>query len=302
MKRWEVPGGVRFITCSCQRRLPLFSNPGIAGLFVDAMVRARRKFGLELFAWVVMPEHIHMLVRPAESVPLGPALHSLKMTVSKRVIPRWVARRASILDRIADGQGRPRFWQKGGGFDRNVRDDGEFCREVRYIHRNPVERGLVARPEEWRWSSVRWWMGLREGEVECDPPPGNPRSWLNWKGSCEVRRRALPDSIDQTKTPKSQSRLRWHGRQPSHVRSRSSVPPRRQLPASRGRIRVVLPSIGSATPGSAAQGVLGDSTHDSMMRGRPGRLRILFRAGPTSCKLPRAERGSGSSASSRAGS
>lgn len=137
MKRWEVPGGVRFITCSCQRRLPLFSNAEIAGLFVDAMVRARRKFGLELFAWVVMPEHIHMLVRPAESVPLGPALHSLKMTVSKRVVPRWVAWRASILDRIADGQGRPRFWQKGGGFDRNVRDDGEFCREVGYIHREP---------------------------------------------------------------------------------------------------------------------------------------------------------------------
>lgn len=137
MKRWEVPGGVRFITCSCQRRLPLLSHPVIAGLFVDAMVRARRKFGLELFAWVVMPEHIHMLVRPAEAVPLGPALHSLKMTVSKRVIPRWVARRASILDRIADGHGRPRFWQKGGGFDRNVRDDGEFCREVRYIHREP---------------------------------------------------------------------------------------------------------------------------------------------------------------------
>ena len=45
-----------------------------------------------------------------------------------------------------------RFWQKGGGFDRNVRDDAEFSREVRYVHHNPVERALVTRPEDWTWS------------------------------------------------------------------------------------------------------------------------------------------------------
>ncbi len=182
MKRWEVPGGVRFITFSCRRRLPLFSNPGIAAVFVDSMVRARRKFGLELFAWVIMPEHVHLLVRPKDGSPLARALASLKLSVSLKVIPRWEKMGARILDRIDDGHGRPRFWQKGGGFDRNVRNDDEFCREVRYIHRNPVERGLVDRPEEWRWSSIRWWMGMRDGEVECDPPPGRPGSWVNWKG------------------------------------------------------------------------------------------------------------------------
>ncbi len=137
---------------------------------------------MRLFAWVIMPEHVHLLVRPADGTSLGPVLRGLKMSVSKRVIPRWVERRVPILDRIGDAHARPRFWQKGGGFDRVVRSNDEFCREVHYIHRNPVERGLVDRPEDWRWSSVRWWMGSTEGEVECDPPPGRHETWKNWKG------------------------------------------------------------------------------------------------------------------------
>jgi putative transposase len=93
---------------------------------------------------------------------------------------------APILARITDGQGRARFWQKGGGFDRNAATSTSFgalkASRVRYIHRNPVERGLAERPEDWRWSSVRWWMGRRDGEFPCDPPPGDPAMWAGWEG------------------------------------------------------------------------------------------------------------------------
>ena len=185
MKRREIVGGIRFLTFSCQRRLPLFSNPVVAQVFVGAMVRVRERSGLELFAWVVMPEHVHLLVRPpmAESgADLARPLKSLKTSVSRRALARWSELDAPILRKLDDGHGRARFWQKGGGFDRNVRDRVEFCRQVRYIHRNPVERGLVEQREDWKWSSVRWWMGLREGEVECDPPPGDEEVWREWSG------------------------------------------------------------------------------------------------------------------------
>ncbi|GMV25095.1 MAG: hypothetical protein AMXMBFR58_11260 [Phycisphaerae bacterium] len=43
----------------------------------------------------------------------------------------------------------------------------EPCREIRYTQRNPLERDSVKRPEDWRWSSVLWWMGHREQEAEC---------------------------------------------------------------------------------------------------------------------------------------
>ncbi len=182
MRRREIPGGVRFITCSCQRRLPLLRNPAICLIFLEAMARARAKFSLEIFAWVLMPEHIHLLLRPPEHGALAPALKSLKLSVSMPVIARWREIDAPILARITDGQGRPRYWQKGGGFDRNVRDEYEFRREIRYTHRNPVERGLVELPEDWRWSGVRWWMGRRDGEFPCDPPPGDPAMWAGWEG------------------------------------------------------------------------------------------------------------------------
>jgi putative transposase len=182
MKRREVPGDIRFVTFSCERRLPLLSNPAIADLYSGVMAAARARFGFELYAWVVMPEHVHMLVRPRVGAPLGPALAHIKKSVAQRVIARWRELDAPVLRSITRPDGSPRFWQKGGGFDRNVRDLEEFTREVRYIHRNPVDRELVPTPELWRWSSVRWWMGQRAGEVECDPPPGDARGWENWRG------------------------------------------------------------------------------------------------------------------------
>ncbi|MBX3375725.1 MAG: transposase [Phycisphaeraceae bacterium] len=182
MRRREVPSGVRFVTFSCQNRLPLLRNEKIARLFVASLARARAELGFVLFAWVVMPEHVHLLCRPPEGMTLDRVLVRLKMTVARRVLARWKEMNAPILTRLHDATGRSRFWLKGGGFDRNVRDDAEFSREVRYIHRNPVERGLVDNPQDWPWSSIRWWMGLKEGELECDPPPGRPGSWELWKG------------------------------------------------------------------------------------------------------------------------
>ncbi len=104
----------------------------------------------------------------------------MKVPIARMVIRRWRAISAPILARVCDATGKPRFWQKGGGFDRNVRTTTEFSREVRYIHRNPVERGLVDEAGDWRWSSVRWWRGVRESEFECDPPPWG--DWSQWKG------------------------------------------------------------------------------------------------------------------------
>lgn len=194
MRRREIPGGVRFVTFSCERRLPLLSNPKLAAVFIASLVAARERFGFELFAWVVMPEHVHLLVRPPTHLltpssrisgdekklaSLARILLYIKLRTAQRAIKRWRELSATILTEISR-DGAPRFWQRGGGFDRNVRDEAEFMREIRYIHRNPVERGLVSAPEAYPHSSVRWWMGQREGEVECDTPPG--AGWDTWKG------------------------------------------------------------------------------------------------------------------------
>ncbi len=100
-------------------------------------------------AWVVMSEQVHLIMRPRKGTELADALHSLKTSVAKRVVGRWKELRAPVLEELRTSHGRLRFWQKGGGFDRNVRDADELCEEIRYVHRNPVERELVKEPEEW---------------------------------------------------------------------------------------------------------------------------------------------------------
>ncbi|MBY0261601.1 MAG: hypothetical protein K2Q20_04625 [Phycisphaerales bacterium] len=194
MRRRENPLGVRFITFSCHRRLPALAIGDVARTLTRALARARAEHGLALYAWVAMPEHVHLLVAPGrrvilgadhwELVPLSDTLRSVKMSVSRRCLPGLAG--TDLGPDLRDSDGVPRLWQAGGGFDRNVRSMGEFCREVRYVHRNPVERGRVDRPEDYRWSSVRWWAGVRDGpwgpELECDPPPGWGIDWSGWKG------------------------------------------------------------------------------------------------------------------------
>lgn len=181
MKRNESPVDIRFITFSCEGRLPLLGNARIRDEFAKSLARTHQGRTFELFAWVVMPEHVHLLVRPLPRRDLARTLLALKLSFAKTVIARWRRLEAPILARIIDADGNPRFWLKGGGFDRNVRDMAEFCRHVKYIHRNPVEHGLVEHPDGWAWSSLPWWTGKRDGQVECDPPPGS-RDWSKWVG------------------------------------------------------------------------------------------------------------------------
>ncbi|MDX2119057.1 MAG: transposase [Planctomycetota bacterium] len=179
LRRWERSWDVRFLTFSTYQRQPIMVEV-VKDFFAAELARARDAFGMELYAWVVMPEHVHLLIRASRS-PWSVIARSIKTQTSKFAIAqRTQSSCGNDLPTTADG--KPRFWQHGGGFDRNVRNHTEFTKAIRYIHRNPVERGLVTTPEDWKWSSVRWWMGLRAREIVCDPPPGDPVGWSRWKG------------------------------------------------------------------------------------------------------------------------
>ena len=98
-----------------------------------------------------MPEHVHLLVSEPERGTLAEAMRNLKLSFSKR------------LPRERPGP----FWQKRY-HDRNVRDEREFGGKLRYIHRNPVKRGLVKEPADWKWSSFRHHALREKGAVEIE--------------------------------------------------------------------------------------------------------------------------------------
>jgi REP element-mobilizing transposase RayT len=114
--------------------------PGIACMIVEAFFHGAQELRFyELHAYVVIANHVHLLITPA--VDLARITHSLK---------RFTAREAN---RILALTGK-RFWQEES-YDRLVRDDVEFQRIQRYIEHNPVRAGLVTVPEEYPWSSAR---------------------------------------------------------------------------------------------------------------------------------------------------
>jgi putative transposase len=162
------PANRIFVTFSCYHRQPNFNSPEVCDLFLRCLEQMRRRFAMCVYGYVVMPEHIHLLVsEPGRStVPqvrapclganlgsLADAIHYLKLSFSKQ---------------LHCGTGsRGSFWQKRY-YDRNVRDEREFVEKLRYLHRNPVKRGLVKQAADWKWSSFRH-DALREfGMVEIE--------------------------------------------------------------------------------------------------------------------------------------
>ena len=137
---------------------------------IESLAGARARLGFGLGAYVVMPEHVHVLVRCPEGVLVSSVLGALKRPVSVRARawlaehePGWVER---LMVRRGDREVF-RFWQAGGGFDRNIWEQRTLIEVVEYIHANPVRRELVERPTEWEWSSARWWAGM-DGVLEMD--------------------------------------------------------------------------------------------------------------------------------------
>jgi putative transposase len=96
----------------------------------------RRRFAMWIYGYLVMPEHVHLLLNEPEHAPLADAIRFLNLSFAKRLRSRKCATESSS------------FWQKRY-YDRNVRDAQEFTVKLRYLHRNPVERGLAKEPGHW---------------------------------------------------------------------------------------------------------------------------------------------------------
>ena len=116
-------------------------DPAIATIVQDALLHfdGRR---YKLFAWTIMPNHVHVLIEQVGGFPLGEIVHAWKSFTAKQANKQ--------LGRAGA------FWAPDY-FDRYIRDQAHYDVAVYYIHENPVKAGLVARMDEWRWSSA--WEG-----------------------------------------------------------------------------------------------------------------------------------------------
>lgn len=158
MRRREIERTGRFLTFCCFRRLPLFQNERICDHFIERLTRVASELSVDVLAWVVMPDHVHLVVHAqSPGVTMTRFTHALKRPFALEVLNRWRTLNAPILQHLQHKDGH-RFWQTGGGFDRNVLG-GELREKIQYIHNNPIRRRLVGRAEDYRWSSAAAYDG-----------------------------------------------------------------------------------------------------------------------------------------------
>ncbi len=151
LQRFQESRQLHFVTFSCYRRRPFLNWPARRELFERALEDARRRYRFFVTGYVVMPEHVHLLVSEPEHGLLATGIQAMKQSVARRLALR----------------APEPFWQ-ARYYDFNVWSEHKRIEKLNYMHRTPVKRGLVSRPEDWAWSSFRHYATGYEGIVEIE--------------------------------------------------------------------------------------------------------------------------------------
>ena len=146
LERRQQEGDLHFVTFSCHHRVGHLGTPGVRDLFEEALGRMSYCYEFDVVGYVVMPEHVHLLLSESAKGLLSVGLQALKISVAKRA------------------EQRP-FWQ-ARYYDFNVFRAAKRFEKLHYMHSNPVKRGLVISPEDWPWSSYRYYQTGEQGRVK----------------------------------------------------------------------------------------------------------------------------------------
>ena len=158
LERRYGEGDLHFITFSCIHRRPLLGIAQARDCFVRVLAEVRDRYVFRLIGYVVMPEHVHLLMtEPVKGDP-SKALQVLKQRVS-----------GQLLDKIRgdDLASEPHFWQRRF-YDFNVWSGKKITEKLNYMHLNPITRGLVVHPRDWPWSSWSHYANGENGLIAID--------------------------------------------------------------------------------------------------------------------------------------
>ena len=158
-------GYLHFITTSCYQRRALLGDPQNRDLFLEVLEQVRRRYHFVVVGYVVMPEHVHLLFGEPERGNPSVVMQALKQGFARRLL-RKLRSQADL------GQGHlwsapleaGHIWQRRF-YDFVVFSEKKRTEKLRYMHRNPVKRGLVLEPEQWAWSSFRHYVDGQRGSV-----------------------------------------------------------------------------------------------------------------------------------------
>jgi len=174
LKRYYGAGDLHFITCSCYQRQPILGTPTRRDLFLTVVEHMRQEYRFVVLGYVVMPEHFHLLISEPRMGTPSTVLQAVKIGFARRVLIRervphfaGVPHVSRSLRNVGSRLPPQHIWQRRF-YDFNVWTEAKRIEKLRYIHRNPVTRGLVEQPEQWPWSSFRSYAYGETGPVQVN--------------------------------------------------------------------------------------------------------------------------------------
>jgi len=170
LRHYNHLGTGRFVTFSCFHRYQLLTTPDDMRVVLRVLSTLRSKHELCILGYVIMAEHVHLVVTIPDNVRLGSVVGELKSCSARRVLSKWRARGSRTLPGLYRRDTDPpeyQFWQPRC-YDHNCRAPETVLEKIKGCHENPVKRGLVKASEVWPSSSYRWHHGLAGVELEID--------------------------------------------------------------------------------------------------------------------------------------
>jgi putative transposase len=156
--RYNTPGHAHELTFSCYNHRDYFSAPTACEMLLRELQRARDERHFRIWAYVVMPNHVHLLIWPVQGVySISRIQNDIAGRMAKRYRDYLLSDDPERFEAFTLRERRRkvfRFWQRGGGYDRNLWNTEAIHRAIEYIEANPVRKNLVREPQEYRWSSA----------------------------------------------------------------------------------------------------------------------------------------------------
>ena len=165
-RRYFHPGQLQFVTSSTYRRAPVFSSERFCRDFVAVLDELRQEMQFLLVGWVLMPDHFHLLIKPEPAESTSLILQRLKDGTARRILAalrqhpedawcRKMLARFRLPPSVHD-ECHFRVWQRRF-YPFNVYSEKKRLQKLDYMHGNPVQRRLVSSPDQWPWSSWRFY-------------------------------------------------------------------------------------------------------------------------------------------------
>jgi putative transposase len=170
LKRHYGQKDLHFLTFCCYHRRRYLETVRARNLFVKVLAEVRAQFNFQLVGYVVLPDHVHLLLSEPRKGTLSKVLQVLKQRVSRQI--RKTRRRSSKkqlrLNFLKSPQEAPRFWQRRF-YDFNVWSHAKRKEKLHYMHANPVRERLARHPKDWPWSSFSFYATGESELIRIDP-------------------------------------------------------------------------------------------------------------------------------------